>query len=180
MSRKVQDPHSNSLFPGLQDFGDVFSEDRTYRFRLWRIWDKSLPLMSFTMLNPSKATWQQLDNTCFKVQTFAQQLGAGGFIVTNCFALISTNPVGLYTHPNPVGADNDAHILAAAQQADQVVVAWGNHARHMDRSRQVLALIAAAGKAPYCFKVNEATGEPGHPLYLPGNSELQPYAARAA
>lgn len=38
-----------------QDFGATFSGDRTYRYSLWRIWDRSLPLVMFIGLNPSKA-----------------------------------------------------------------------------------------------------------------------------
>lgn len=178
MTRKIVDPFSDPLFPDLQDFGNLFSEDQAYRFRLWRIWDKSKPLYNVCMLNPTKITWRSLDNTCLGVQQFVMGQLGGGIIISNAFALISTDPEVLYGHPDPVGAGNDAHILACAQQADFVVVGWGNHARHLGRSGQVLDLIAAAGKTPFCFDVNES-GEPRHPLYLPASRQLRPYPGPA-
>lgn len=35
--------------------GAKFSEDRNYRYALWRIWDESKPMVMFIGLNPSTA-----------------------------------------------------------------------------------------------------------------------------
>jgi hypothetical protein len=174
MTRKIRDPFTEALFPGLQDFGDIFSDDRLYRFRLWRIWDKAKQVYNAVMLNPTMITWRALDNTCLGCQRFVMGQMGGGIIISNAFALISTDPQALYVHPDPVGPGNDSHILACAKQADFVVVGWGNHAQHLGRSSQVLELITAAGKSPYCFEVNDS-GEPRHPLYLPASRQLRPY-----
>lgn len=175
MGLRTVDRHSGALFPGLSDYGDKFSADGKYRFRLWRVWDKDKPLINYIILNPTNATWDRLDNTILTVQRNCNNLGAGGYIVTNCFALISTDPVVLYTHPDPVGAGNDEHILACAKKADRVVVAWGNHAQHRDRCFRVLELIDVAGKAPECLRKTQ-NGMPARPLGLPDSLPLQPYS----
>lgn len=43
--------------------GAIFSDDRDYRYRLWRTWDVDLPLVGFIMLNPSTADETEDDQT---------------------------------------------------------------------------------------------------------------------
>jgi len=48
----------------------------------------------------------------------------------------------------------------------------------MDRDSSVLDLISRLGKSPTALKVT-SKGMPGHPLYLPGDSALEPYSKAA-
>ena len=86
-------------------------------------------------------------------------------IVTNVFALRSTDPGKLKAVEDPVGPGNDAAILRAAKAAAIVVCAWGNHGAFLDRSSQVKNLLRKMEL--HSLRLN-ANGEPAHPLYLPG------------
>ena len=49
------------LFKTWLDAGATFSDDRVYRYRLWRIWSEVEPVVGFCMLNPSTADPRQPD-----------------------------------------------------------------------------------------------------------------------
>lgn len=153
------------LFP--ETSGAEFSPCRTWRYRLWRIWDGSLPSVNFLMLNPSIADANVLDPTVTRCVDFARRWGYGGLYVTNLFALVSTDPEGLYKSADPVGPGNDQAILGTARDAGLVVCAWGNHGVHKERRDAVLGMLRGAGVDLSCLRMN-GTGEPSHPLYLPG------------
>ena len=155
--------------------GAVFSPDKTHRYRLWRTWDESrLPLV-MVMLNPSIADETQNDPTVERCQRRAMAGGFGGVQVVNIFALVSTDPAGLYTHPDPVGPENNAAILDAVKGAGMVLVAWGTHGRHVGRAKEVVALLKDAGVQPYALGIN-ADGSPKHPLYVAGATEPVQYS----
>lgn len=113
------------LFP--ETSGAEFSDCRTWRYRLWRIWDDTKPYANFIMLNPSTADANVLDPTVTRCVDFANRWGYGGLHVTNLFALVSTDPEGLYRATDPIGPGNDRAIRETAQGAGAVVCAWGNH-----------------------------------------------------
>jgi hypothetical protein len=151
--------------------GALFSPCRRWRTLLWRCWDASRPAANFLMLNPSTADETVLDPTCTRARGYAERWGYGALLVTNVFAWRATDPGEMKSARDPVGRGNDAAILRAARQADIVVCAWGNHGAHLERSRAVLRLLRGAGIALQVLRLN-ASGEPAHPLYLPG--ELRP------
>ena len=47
----------------FDDNGADFSPDRKHRYSLWRIWDRSKPLVMFIGLNPSTANESDNDPT---------------------------------------------------------------------------------------------------------------------
>lgn len=154
------------LFP--ETSGAEFSDCRTWRYRLWRIWDDTKPYANFIMLNPSIADENMPDNTVTRCIDFAKRWGYGGLYVTNLFALVSTDPEGLYRAADPVGPSNNLAIQETAQRAGVVVCAWGNHGAFIDRRDAALKMLRAAGVKLSYLRMN-GTGEPAHPLYLLGN-----------
>lgn len=144
----------------------TFARGGTHRYQLWRIWQPG-PLCHFLMLNPSTADERQSDPTVTRCLNYAKAWSYGGLIVTNIFALRSTDPQQLYSNADPVGVDNDSFILDAQARCAVTVAAWGNHGKHMGRGEQVRALL----EAPHMLGLN-ATGTPKHPLYL--KADLQP------
>ncbi len=160
------------LFP--ETAGAEFSDCRTWRYRLWRIWDDSLPYANFLMLNPSIADEKVLDPTVTRCVDFARRWGYGGLQVTNLFALVSTDPDRLYKEADPVGQENDRAIIETARGAGAVVCAWGNHGVHKERRDAVLRLLRATGVGLSYLRMN-GTGEPSHPLYLPGKLTPVPW-----
>ena len=91
--------------------------------------------------------------------------------MANLFAYRATKPAVMLNAQDPVGFENDEWLLRLSKNAGVVVAAWGNHGSHLGRSKQVTALISNL----HCLKLN-ATGEPGHPLYLKG--DLKPVPMR--
>lgn len=135
-----------------------------------RTWTPGAPRLLFVMLNPSTGTETEDDPTLRRCRGFAKAWGHGGFDVVNIFALRSTNPEALYAHPDPIGPDNDAHILRAHALSTLTIAAWGGtHGDHLARGRDVARMLAATGKPVHSLTVC-ANGHPGHPLYVPGKT----------
>lgn len=152
-----------------------FSDCRRYRYRLWRIWGTASRPRSLcmVMLNPSTADEFRNDPTVERCCRRARMWGFERIDVVNIFALRSTDPKALYACADPVGAGNDAAILAAASAADLTVAAWGNHGRLGARGASVLAMLRDAGIRPHALAVSKI-GEPVHPLYQPYSAEPAP------
>lgn len=146
----------------------IISDDGVYRYRLIRGWDASLPRCCFVMLNPSVADHAIDDPTCRRCVGYAKAWGFGSLTIVNLFALRSTDPAALRSHPNPVGPENDGHILDVASDVPLVVAAWGSHGSLFGRSAAVRRLLRDRGIRLDCLAKTKG-GEPGHPLYLPAN-----------
>ena len=152
--------------------GATFSEDRVYRFRLWRFWDMTSLPICFLMLNPSTANETGLDPTLRRCKSFAKAWGAGGMIVVNLFAVVSAYPEVLLTHPDPVGQGNDEAILRAATESSMVVAGWGAFPKASKRAAEVQELLGRMGYLLRCLGTTKG-GCPHHPLYLPKTSQLE-------
>ena len=92
-------------------------------------------------LNPSTADEQQLDPTLTRIRGFSEREGYDGFLMTNIFGFRATDPKVMRNTPDPVGPENDAALLEAAQRCDKVVAAWGAHGVHQDRALAVAKLL---------------------------------------
>lgn len=152
----------------------IFSTCDRYRYRLERdlgAIGATRGAVAFAMLNPSTADATVDDPTIRRCIGYARAWGFRRLIVGNAYAWRSTDPAGLWTSPDPVGPENDAHLSAIASDAELVVCAWGAHLKP-DRQAAVVALIAAAGREPHALALTKA-GVPGHPLYL--RRDLTPF-----
>lgn len=151
--------------------GALFSEDREFRYRLWREWDADKPTLAFIMLNPSTADETELDPTCRRCVGYAKDWGYGKLIVGNIFAVRSTDPDNLYDHPNPVGPENDEHLRDICEDAEKVIAAWGHHGGLNGRGPEVVDTLDAD-----LFALDiTMEGHPSHPLYQPKDAELTPF-----
>ena len=153
------------------------SPAREYRYLLTRIWDPSVKPLVFLMLNPSTADALEDDATIRRLagpRGFARREGAGGIVVVNLFALCSTDPRALTQHPNPVGPLADVFIRRAVGQGSGVVAAWGAAPVAEERGKTVVEALAGRGVSLSCLGTT-STGQPRHPLYLPGTAILEPY-----
>jgi hypothetical protein len=152
----------------------IFDETRAYRFTLMRrVNEQGTGDCLFIMLNPSTADESALDPTCTRCFNFAKAWGYHRLLVANLFALRSTDPKELYTHPRPVHGQNDQIIRSLARNADLVVCAWGVHGAHMDRGPLVREVLRRDdGVTLYHLGLNK-DGSPKHPLYLPNTTVPQ-------
>ena len=144
--------------------GARFSRDRRYRYRLWRRWDPSRPVVAFCMLNPSTADERSNDPTIRRCIGFARDWGYGGVEIVNLFAWRSTDPRELREVHDPVGPRNDAYVAKAAERSGLVVVAWGSHVAVRSRDAEVLELLSSRARLVALGWTRERM--PRHPLYL--------------
>lgn len=145
-----------------------------YRYLLWREWNPNGRRVLFIMLNPSIADGTVDDPTLRRCIGFAQIMGFGSLAVTNLFGYRSTSPQALLTVADPVGTENDTHIVQASAQSATIIAAWGSHGRHLDRDRVVAELLNAQGYTLFCLGHNQ-NGSPKHPLYVRKDTQLQPF-----
>lgn len=171
----VTDHHAAMLD---EEASATFSPDRSYRYALTRRWDPTKPLAVWVMCNPSTADAFDVDPTIRRVISFSRAWQAGGLLVVNLFALRSTDPKVLYSHADPVGADNDAVIAwwlsIDAEPVGPVIAAWGVHGQHQGRAAQVASLLEARKVRPLCLGVTK-DGHPKHPLYVPNGTPTVDY-----
>jgi hypothetical protein len=153
--------------------GAAFSRCRKWRYLLWRRWAEG-PVANFLMLNPSTADEVSLDPSCTRARNYAAQWRYGALVVTNLFGWRATDPQEMKAARDPVGRGNDAAILESAKRADLVVCAWGNHGQHLGRSSHVVDHLCKAGVSLHVLRLN-GSGEPAHPLYLPGRLVSVPW-----
>tara|TARA_Y100000589_G_scaffold173269_2_gene164498 strand:- start:1033 stop:1494 length:462 start_codon:yes stop_codon:yes gene_type:complete len=148
----------------------LFSECRTYRYALWRIWDESLDSVLFIGLNPSKADESYNDPTIRRCINFTKKWGYGGLCMANLFAYRATEPKTMMIADDPIGPVNDQILFDLVSKAKIVVAAWGNHGSFMGRSVQISRSILNLR----CLRINKS-GEPAHPLYLNESTRLITY-----
>ncbi len=164
----------SELFPlGTAPTSAVISDCGQYRYQLGRQWHDRKPLIGFVMLNPSTADAEADDPTIRKCLAFARAMDGGGILVGNLFALRSTDPDELLTHPGPIGPENNEHLQIIRQRCPRIIVAWGNHravSRNPLRVRIALDLLGDVE----CLGTTK-DGSPRHPLYRSGSMKPIPY-----
>jgi hypothetical protein len=166
----------------------AFSKDKEFRYSLERRWNADLPQFTFILLNPSEAGADRDDETSQRLHALTMANGGGGFELINLFAKVDTDQIGL-TYPAAVGetvASNDEWIAAAVSRSRTLVLGWGDgssqgvtaaarEAGVRRRAREVWPMVRFY--SPRCFKVN-ASGSPGHPLYLKSTSRISRYSPK--
>ena len=119
----------------------IFSPCRTYRYALWREWIGGDGYVMFIGLNPSTADETQDDPTIRRCIAFAKAWGYGGLSMTNLFAFRATDPKKMKAVADPIGPENDAHLLRLARDAGVIVAAWGANGTHRGRDADVRELL---------------------------------------
>lgn len=163
MTDVTDSPGTDPPKPAYVDADAVLSPDEAYRYRLSRTWEPPGPTAAFVLLNPSTADVGTDDRTVTRCVKYAAGMGFGRLVVVNLFALRSSDPADLNTHPEPVGPENDAHIAAAVGAADRTIVGWGNAGGKQGRGRAVAERLDAA---LYAIGTT-AAGHPRHPSRTP-------------
>lgn len=137
-----------------------------FRYRLSRHWGVG-PHVLFIMMNPSTADLEVDDPTVAKCGRLARRWGYAGVTVGNTFAYRATEQGRLAEVADPIGPDNDRHLLAMAQDAAMTIFAYGTPKHKALRSRgpAVAGMIRASGREAHVLKLSK-DGIPYHPLYL--------------
>lgn len=152
----------------------IFSPDRMYRYELEReVNALGDGMVAFGMLNGSKANEKDNDPTVTRTIGFARHWGFRWLRVVNLFALVATDPKDLYSHPDPVGWENNHFLTKAMVDCQQFIAAWGVHGALYGRGAEVLQrLVRIAPMRVYHLGLTK-DGHPRHPLYLPKVSARQ-------
>ena len=135
-----------------------------YRYLLWREWNGSNKIISFIMLNPSRADANFNDPTITRCINFAKSWGYDRLEVVNLFAYRTSKPSLLKQATRPMGKDNDRYIIESVNRSDRVILAWGNHGVWKKQDLYVLQLLKTH-KHLYSLGITKQ-GCPRHPLYL--------------
>ena len=121
--------------------GAEFSEDRAHRFLLWRSWSYR-PLLGFVMLNPSTANETCDDPTTTRNMERARRLNYGGIVQANLYSFRTKSPAALKAAGYPGAANEDNPNGEAVKRlfklCQDVVFAWGAHARVQDAGRMII------------------------------------------
>ncbi|SDH83883.1 DUF1643 domain-containing protein [Alteribacillus bidgolensis] len=156
------------LWEPSEEVEAVFDHDRfgkrIYRYSLSCIWDDALEKAAFVMLNPSIADLDICDSTLGRCADYSKSWGYGGMFIVNLFAFIATYPKDLKKAVDPVGPDNDIHIVNVMKKSDKVIFAWGKQSGISERKKQVLHLLKEYDH--FCIEKTKGGREPKHPLYL--------------
>lgn len=169
------------MLPGLLPLEQnaVISTCGRYRYLLMRQVGPGPRTATFIMLNPSTADATNDDPTIRRCIGFARQWGCGRLAVLNLFGFRATDPADLKRAADPVGPENKDWFdrTLRADHDGPVVCAWGVHGDHMGQDRVVFGWFDGYDIRPLALGLTR-DGHPRHPLYLPKNAELVPFADR--
>lgn len=157
--------------------GAEFSDDRAYRFKLWRRWNTGAVgrVVAFVMLNPSDAGEVDDDATIRRCIGYAKRWGFDGIDVVNLFAYVSTEPRALRGRQTATGDPRCLEaIVECVTGAARIVAAWGCHGDdHPGRVSEVLQAIRRCRLQVQAFEGATKSGQPLHPLRLAGALPLR-------
>lgn len=152
--------------------GATFSDDRKYRYVLWRIWDDSKPKIMFIGLNPSTANENSDDPTIKRVIAISKNLGYGGVYMLNIFPLVTPYPIELELffstsfHETEEDINRD-YLNEYAEKAEKIVHAWGA----FKQAKRSSTFFGMPPEKFYALKINK-NGSPKHPLYCRKDTQL--------
>ena len=153
----------------------IFSPDRVYRYVLRRQWNSGTSeaprRIAWIGLNPSTADEVTLDQTLAAVCRYSRNWGFSDVVMLNLFAFRATDPRDLKRASDPIGPDNDQHLLTEVRNVERVIACWGDQGRFLGRDRHVSDLL---GVSFGCLLQNRS-GAPHHPLYLKSRIKPKPF-----
>lgn len=155
--------------------GAVLSEDRLYRYHLWRTENnRHREHVLFIGLNPSTADETEDDMTIAKCQKFTKLWGFKGFHMLNLYAFRATLPEDLVRAESPVQEPGpiprtDNLLAYYSQRCGKVVVCWGTvaakHRKALKWDERLTTVLGLIDRPIYCLG-KTADGSPRHPSRL--------------
>lgn len=154
--------------------GCILSDCGTYRYRLWREWDRELATIAFLMLNPSTADHLTDDATITRCMSRAVAGKFGRLEVVNLFPLRATDPNELLTHSDPLGPRNqaDGAVMDSIERAHTIICAWGAHPAAAPRAAELMHIFGIVGWRNRLLHLGlNKDGSPKHPLYIAASTK---------
>jgi hypothetical protein len=180
----------NRPTPATNTGSAIISADEQFRYELRR---KLNPITApeyvrrivFMLFNPSTAAAHIDDHTSRKGIGFSDVLGGTEMVFLNPYAFRCVDPTVLWKVKDPIGPENDAHILRvllSMTKEDVLIFGWGGLVgpKMADRIETIacmvydLAELPKRGIEPMCLGTTKY-GAPRHPLMLSYKTKLEPY-----
>jgi len=167
--------------------GAVLSEDRLYRYHLWRTENNiRREHVLFIGLNPSTADETEDDMTIKKCLGFAKLWGFKGIHMLNLYAFRATLPEDLVRAKAPIHepgpSDKTTNLLAYyGQRCGKVVACWGSvakkHREALKWDERIAAVFDLIDQPIYCLG-KTGDGSPRHPSRIAYSTPLEVYRER--
>lgn len=167
--------------------GASFSDDRVYRFELWRdtgleYGPKGGAVAVIIGVNPSDANEIKNDPTITKDVEFARRWGCAHVLKVNANAFVATDPDDMRKAfaqgVDIVGPDNDGVIRRACGVAllskGKLVPAWGKNITPKRQKEIYETIIRYCGVQPMCLGINK-DGTPKHTGRISYETALVPW-----
>jgi len=159
------------MLPALAGSAIYGGANGAYRYTLSRTWKLDAATVLVVMMNPCIGEERVNDPTLAKVTNMAAHWREGSFgslLIGNVFAYRTTNQSDLGAAADPVGPENDVHLVAMAAMARLVVFAYGESkvARLRSRGPALARMLLANGAQPHVLRLSR-DGTPRHPLSMP-------------
>jgi hypothetical protein len=153
-----------SLFAGRSDGSRETPSCQFMDLFPWSLGD--LRVVTFLLINPSKADGFKDDPTAGECVKFTQRWGGDITWLVNLCAFVSPYPSDLLDLPRLSRGDdatNDAAIMTACKAAQTVIAAWGNNGAIDGRHEAVGIMLRAQGVKCHHLGLTNL-GHPKHPL----------------
>ena len=158
----------------------IFSACGTWRYRLERDVQMNGLVFAFFGVNGATAGAVENDHTVCKWIGFTKINNGRRLMVGNPYAFCATDVRELATAVDPIGPDNDMHLMQIIADADVLVPCWGSRAKLPQRLHKrlddLLAQLFASGKPVKTFGLTKS-GDPKHPLMLAYSTPLLSWCA---
>lgn len=125
----------------------IFSDDKTHRFVLTRVWNDTLPKAMCIGLNPSSANDEKDDSTIRYLIKVLTALGYGGLNMVNLFSYVTSNPQNLLdSHFNTQFPHlaNESWITASAKDSQSIIFCWGDFSQAYCKAREIKKMFPSA------------------------------------
>ena len=124
------------LEKGIMKTETIFSEDGQERFLLRKEWNKNQKACVL-MTNPSTADLHKLDYTTMYIINNLADLGFGSVDIVNMVSKVTMKLDTKSDIASLVTEENIKQIIASANKADKVIIAWGKLGENNKKIRSV-------------------------------------------
>lgn len=147
--------------------GAILDPSGKYRLWLWRSLTQNVQsACAWVLNNPSIADGQTDDPTVRRAWAFTRDWGYDSMVFVNTNPYRSTNPSAAGEPPEYIQAINDKWLREVMMSCQMVVCGWGDKANPKLTGRAV-RIMHEIGPL-HALRIT-MSGNPQHPLYLPGN-----------
>ncbi|MCY9658491.1 DUF1643 domain-containing protein [Paenibacillus chondroitinus] len=130
---------------------EIMSSPKRYYLRI--SWDKTKPILTALLLNPSKANHIKSDATSNFMVDFAKANGFGTLILVNVISFIEPKSTKLRLYSSAFDEINKKYVRRALKLGSEIIVGWGEKGEFA--ALQLSDLIEEFQYKMVCFRYNQ-------------------------